>query len=222
MAYSLKYPKSILLVCLIVAVIFGLFRQHLYQQRQEELRIEQIKIEQKEKSRARLDALLEQYVVNFKSDLKKKAVSYKDSRTILKEILSPYNFETKEYTKENYFLFKEKVAPDLRKKAVGIIHIFEKYTKKIQQDLGGQDNKTQKMFLLKWKNMSNQQLEKFIDFFTKEEQLIQAYEELLKFYYVHSNLFSIDVKQNIFLFDREQDKKRELELRQKIKNLKKR
>lgn len=223
MAYSLKPRKLIILVFLFITVAGGLYQLHLYKQHQDEIHAQQAKAEQaqKEQTRAELNKLFEQYLTNFKDDLKTKAASYKDSRTVLKEILSPYNFETREYTKENYLLFKDNVAPNLRNKAADIINIFAKYKDNLQADLKSQDNKIQEMFLLKWQDMSNKQLAKYIDFFTKEEALIQAYEELITFYYVHSNLFSIDVEENVFLFDREKDKKEELALRKKIKVLRK-
>ncbi|PCI55217.1 MAG: hypothetical protein COB36_06220 [Alphaproteobacteria bacterium] len=221
MAYSLKSRKFIILVFLFITVAGGLYQLHLYKQHQDEIHAQQAKAEQakKEQTRAELDKLFEQYLINFKGDLKTKAAAYKDIRTVLKEILSPYNFETREYTKENYLLFKDNVAPKLRNKAVDIINIFAEYKNNLQADLKSQDNKIQEMFLLKWQDMSNKQLDKYIDFFTKEEALIQAYEELITFYYVHSNLFSVDVEENVFLFDREKDKEEEVALRKKIKVL---
>ncbi len=222
MAHPLKSHKFII-VFLFIAIAGGLYQLHLYRQHQDEIHTQQVKAEQeqKEQARAELDKLFKQYLANFKADLKTKATAYKDSRTVLQEMLNPYNFETKEYTKENYLLFKNDVAPDLRNKATEIINIFVEYKDSLQEDLKSQDNKTQEMFLLKWQEMSNKQLDKYINFFTKEEALIQAYENLITFYYTHSNLFSVDVEENVFLFNREEDKKAELALHAKIKALKK-
>lgn len=223
MAHSLKSHKFIIFVFLCIAIAGGLYQLHLYKQHQDEIHAQQIKAkqEQKEQARAELDKLFKQYLTSFKADLKTKATAYKDSRTVLQEMLNPYNFETREYTKENYLLFKDNVAPNLRNKASEIINVFAEYKNNLQADLKNQDNKTQEMFLLKWQEMSNKQLDKYIDFFTKEEDLIQAYEKLITFYYVHSNLFSVDVEENVFLFNRKKDKKKELALRAKIKSLKK-
>ncbi|PCJ99436.1 MAG: hypothetical protein COA45_05210 [Zetaproteobacteria bacterium] len=224
MAHPFKsYKLIVIFIFLCVTVVGGLYQLHIYNQHQNEIRIQQLKAEQtrKKAERAALDILLHKYLVTFKADLKKKALAYKKSRTVLREILSPYNFETPQYTKENYMLFKNNVAPDLRNKATEIIYIFEKYTKNLQNDIQEHEHKIQEIFLLKWKEMSHKQLNTYIDFFTKEEKLIQAYEEIITFYYIHSNLFSVDLDQNIFLFDREKDKKKEMALRKTIKDLKK-
>ncbi|PCI98057.1 MAG: hypothetical protein COB14_08320 [Alphaproteobacteria bacterium] len=224
MAYSLKpHTFIIIFIFLFIAIAGGLYQVHIYQQQQDKIHTQQRKAEQAQKERihAELDELFNQYLTSFQTDLQEKATAYKNSRTILKEILTPYNFETKEYTKENYLLFKDNVAPDLRNKAADIINVFVEYKNNLQTDLKSQNNKTQEMFLLKWQEMSDKQLDKYIEFFTKEEALIQAYEKLITFYYVHSNLFSVDVEENMFLFNREDDKKAELTLRAKIKALRK-
>ncbi len=206
-----------------ILIIGGTFYKVHYDKQQEIKRIEQeIEAEKlrKAKQREELNQLFDLHITNFKNELKENASSYKNSRLVLKEIFSPHNFETKEYTKEIYLLFKNNVAPNLRTKANEIINIFVKYKELLENDIGKHDSDTKKQFLLKWHEASQEQLNRYIDFFTKEEELIQAYEELVTFYYVHSNLFSVDIKNNIFLFDREEDKRTETKLKNKIQSIK--
>lgn len=172
-------------------------------------------------SNAEIEALFELYLDQFKEELKVKAKEYKKSRSLLKEIFSPYNFETPEYTKENYTIFKEQITPNLRGKSGEIINIFERYQKIITENLGNKDSEISKLFLSQWQEMSRKQLGNYINFFTKEEQLIQAYEELMEFYYVHSNLFKVDIENNEIIFERAQDKETETILREQIKVLRK-
>lgn len=221
----MKHYKSriiIIFVLLIFAIIGSSYK--LYNDKQTKIKEHKQQIEAEkirtQADRDELNQLFDQHIVNFKTDLKAHAASYKKGRLVLKEIFSPHNFETKEYTKEIYLLFKDNVAPNLRTKANEIINIFVKYKHLLQADISNKDNKLQKLFLIKWQEASQEQLNKYIDFFTKEEKLIQAYEELITFYYMHSNLFSVDLKNNIFLFDREEDKIKETKLKNKIQSLK--
>ena len=220
-----KMPMKISFILISIAVFCAIFyRAYIVDVRHNEQKLEQQKIyelaEQK-KDHGEISALFELYLDNFKSDLKIKAKEYKNNRMLLKKIFSPYNFETAEYTKENYDLFKTHVAPDLRGKAGEIINIFDDYQKKIAHDLGSKNSEISQLFLSQWQEMSRDQLSNYIDFFTKEEQLIQAYEELIEFYYVHSNLFKVDMEKNEFIFEREQDKETEAILREQISVLRK-
>ena len=224
MAHILSPRKIIIFLVFATASLSAAFyAHHLHKQKQAALHAEQIKLaqEEREAKRAALQILFDDYLNAFKNELKEEAKLYKQNQKVLKEIASPLNFETPEYTKENYTLFKEELAPSLRAQSNKIIGVFEKYTTKIKENLQDSDNETQTIFLEKWQEMSQAQLTHYVDFFTKEEQLIQAYEELITFYYVHSNLFSIDTKNNIFQFVREKDEEKEAELRQKISDLRK-
>ncbi|GEM_PF-5503561 len=201
-----------------------LFGSNIYikhKNQQNKLHAQQLKFaaEQEVIIRAELDNLFDVYLYNFKTDLKKAAALYKGSRKVLKEILSPYNFETPEYTKENYFFFKDHIAPDLRRKSADIIDIFQKYTDRLKEDIENKNSNIGQKFLLKWQKMSNAQLGNYVIFFTKEEQLIQAYEEIIEFYYIHSKRFSFDIENNTLLFDKKEDKDKEQYLLQKIKDI---
>lgn len=219
---SPKLRIIIISALLIIAITGGYYKiqidkQAIIKEQNQKIEVEKIR-EQTEKDE--INRLFDQHINNFKTELKLHASEYKKSRLVLKEIFSPHNFETKEYTKEIYLLFKNDVAPNLRIKADEIINIFVKYKDFLQTDISNQDDNIQKLFLLKWQEASQVQLSKYIEFFTKEEELIQAYEELITFYYIHSNLFSVDIKNNIFLFDRDEDKSTETKLKNKIYTLK--
>ncbi len=216
-----KYVPLILLITLITLTFTGLYFKRQYDIKQEKILAEQLRIQQenREKARAKINSLFDNYLNNFKDELSEKAKAYKKSRLVLKEMFLPYNFETSEYTKENYFLFKKTVAPNLRKKAAALIETFQKYDDKINKDLKNQDDKIKQFFLKEWQKMSHEKLGQYVDFLTKEDRLIQSYDDLITFYYIHSKLFSVDTKTNKFVFKREQDAKKEAELRQRIKNL---
>ncbi len=168
-------------------------------EKQKELAIKAKKEEQKRKQ-AELQKLFDTYLNDFKDELRAKVTDYKKSRKVLNNFKSPYNYETLEYTKENYKLFKQSIAPSLRQKAAEIIEIFEKYDHQINNDLKNKNGELQQTFLKEWKEMSHTQLIKYVDFFSKEEDLIQAYDDLITFYYTNSKRYKVDGEANKFIF----------------------
>ncbi len=168
----------------------------------------------------KLNKLFKKYLNDFRNDLSKQAKSYKESRLLLNEILSPINFETPEYSKENYYFFRNYIAPNLRKKSDNIINIFEKYNNQLNKDFKNFDNNITKIFFEKWKKMSHEQISKYIDFFIKEEEIIKAYEDIIKFYYIHSNLMKFNEEKNELIFTKKEYKIKEQILLSKIEDLK--
>lgn len=160
-----------------------------------------------EKTREEIQALYDAYLNEFTQELRKKAADYKETKRILKEIKNPYNFETPKYAKENYTLFREKIAPSLRQNAASIIATFETYTRKIEADLKGENSELKQDFLQQWKDMTQQQLTDYVTFFTKEDDLILAYDDLITFYYTRSKRYTVDVEKNAFIFKSKQDEK---------------
>ena len=227
---SSKQSKHNLIIAVIIFLLFttGGATYYVYHQQQTALKAkaEQERIaaenkEKKDKTRLEIQKLFDLYLNNFKNELHEKAKSYKKARNILKEIKNPYNFETPEYAKENYTLFKKTIAPSLRQKASDIINTFDIYRKKVEANLKDKDNELQQDFLKKWKDMNQQQLTKYVDFFSKEEDLVQAYDDLITFYYVHSRLYEVDIEKNQFNFSRKEDEKKASELLERVKTLQK-
>lgn len=215
----------ILLLALVLGASAGgvyLYKEH----RAKKIEAEILKKEQeiaklkKEQRRAELDILFKQYIEDFTADLKKQAKSYKENLTVLREMFNAYNFETPEYTKENYQLFKNQVAPSLRADSDALIEIFQSYSERLEQDLAQEDSDLKEQFRAEWRAMKDDQLDQYISFLTHQEELLQAYSELITFYYVHSNLFTVDNENNVFLFTREEDAQAHDEILQKIEVLK--
>lgn len=191
-------------------------QQKLYQAQQEQIRIEH---EEKERQKAEMQALSDKYLTEFVADLKEQSTSYKKQKRVLKEIISPYNFETPQYSKENYNLFMNEIAPSLRSQSNAIINVFEQYTERLADDIKDNHDELQIQFMNDWNDMSADQLGQYIDFFSQEEKLLQAYEDLIRFYYIHSNLFTVDIEKNVFEFKRTKDKIKQAELLKRIKSL---
>ncbi len=227
MAHSKTYTNLaiVFMISAIVAVTAGgyyLHKQHqnaLIEAKRLEEEQEKQRLEDEKRSKE-LDYLFENYVNRFKTELKDRATSFKENKTILVEMFNAYNFETPEYTKENYTMFNQDIAPALRASSDSIISLFENYSIKLAQELSSENSETQELFQEKWNKMKTRQLEKFVSFLSKQEKFLESYEELMTFYYVHSNLFSVDMDKNEFVFEREEDKKQHEKLLQNIKELK--
>ena len=192
-------------------------------QRQKEAELVKIQ-EQKEaalQKRKELQDLYDTYLNEFTNGLREKAKAYKKTRLILKDIVRPYNFETAKFAKENYNLFKRDIAPSLRIQAAEIIESFVTYREKIEADLSDEDGDIQETFMDKWMEMQQEQLTKYVEFFAREEDLIQAYDDLITFYYTHSRLYEIDLEENKFVFKREEDQSKQEKLLRRIETLRK-
>ena len=165
-----------------------------------EIKLKKEREEKEAKKRQELQNLFDKYINDFKDELQKKVKDYKKARKVLYNFQSPYNYETLEYTRENYKIFKKTIAPSLRQKAANIIDIFEKYEVKINSEITNKNNELQQTFIKEWKEMSQDQLIKYVDFFSKEEDLIQAYDDLVTFYYVNSKRYKVNAEENEFIF----------------------
>lgn len=163
------------------------------------------KLAERKKQKEEIQALFDVFLNQFALDLKAGAKEYKKQNSVLREITQAYNFETPEYAKENYELFTEKIAPSMRRQANNIVGIFELYQIKIEEELSQKDDDIRDFFRQEWQEMSTKQAGAYVDFFTTEEMRLQAYGDLIKFYYVHSKRYDVDVAANTFLFHREKD-----------------
>lgn len=159
-----------------------------------------------------VQALFDTYINNFISDLKVAMRDYRETRLVLPRMVAAYNFETPDYAKENYSIFVEDIAPSLREKANNVLQIFARYEQMLKKDLGGRNSKIEADFSKRWQEMSDEQLEIYVNYFMREEELIGAYDNLMRFYVRYSNLYTIDPDDEVFVFKREEDKARHLAL----------
>lgn len=219
-------PFIVMLValCLCLALSSGVYfyQRHMYKVHliQKEREAAKIKAqEEKEKHRAKIQILFDTYLNAFKDELFKKANTYKKTRKLLKNLIRPINFTDTASAKENYFLFKESLAPSLRKQSVEIIGIFEQYSNKVEKELSDEENDLHETFKAQWKDMSRDQLTNYIDFFAQEEELIQAYDALITFYYTHSKRYALDDLGDRFKFSNPADEEKAEFLLKRIKDL---
>ncbi|MCK5384194.1 MAG: hypothetical protein KAJ29_01365 [Alphaproteobacteria bacterium] len=203
-----------LVLCLFLALGIGLYLHQINvqqatviaQQEQESAKLETQKEKEREKRKIEIQALFDTYLNAFKSELVHKASIYKKTRKLLKNLIRPNNFRTPEFAKENYALFKESLAPSLREKSTEMIAIFERYSSQIEKELDDDEDDLQTLFLDQWRDMAKEQLDTYVDFFAREEEMILAYDELVTFYYTRSKRYIVDEEKNKFIFSTPEDK----------------
>ena len=75
---------------------------------------------------------------------------------------------------------------------------------------------TYRFFMDGWKKIETEHINAYVDFFAKEEKLLQAYQELVAFYYTHRAVFKIDEKTGEIIFKNQKDEAQHNQLMQKI------
>ncbi|MCK5375109.1 MAG: hypothetical protein KAJ40_07480 [Alphaproteobacteria bacterium] len=177
------------------------------------------KQKERKEHKSEIQALFDAYLNNFTSELVHKANLYKKSRLLLKKITIPIHYKTVAFSKQNYTLFKEDLAPTLRAQGEDIVNLFGHYSDKIRNDLKDNDSELQQIFLKQWNDMTIKQLDHYITFFMREEKLIQAYDDLITFYYTHARRYYIDIEKNKFVFSDSKDTNEALMLLKRIQNI---
>lgn len=163
----------------------------------------------------------EAFLNNFLKDLAKETAQYKKDRRILKEAIDPYNLIGTENAEQSYRVFRTEIGPMLRKKGEKLIGLFAKSEKVVQGLLADQSPAAKDKLFSAWKDLEKQHMNGLLDFFENEDRLIAAHEELLKFYFVHSKLYTVDMDTGAIVFSNEKYTAREAELRGAIEKLKK-
>lgn len=171
--------------------------------------------DEKAKARHEFDILLNQML----DELATQAQNYRKQRIILKESIHPQNFETPKYAAESYSVFISDIAPALRKSADQIINIFAVYDEKAKQVLETMRADVAQTLLAQWKDMQKEQLTAYVEFFTKEDRLIAANQDLIKFYATNPNSYTYNPDTDSLDFQTNDAAMQEKNLRDAIKAL---
>lgn len=161
--------------------------------------------EEKEAHRAEIQALFDTYLNDFKAALVKKASAYKKSRLLLIEFTKSAHYKDEASAKENYMFLKKNLVPSLRIQSGDIIALFEHYSHQIEDDLQNDKSGLRQEFLSQWKEMTKEHLLHYVDFFVSEDELIDAYDALVTFYYTHSKRYTVDKENGKFVFANPKD-----------------
>lgn len=163
---------------------------------------------QREKVQHDQDALAdlrENHIDRFKADLKKAGQDYKAYTAALQDFAGPESFSSPEYAEENYNLFMNDIAPSFRQKAEAVLNVFSSYSQALDKDARGDHSDTGRLFLEQWQKVHDANLARSVALLSVDEQLLQAYESLITFYYSRSKLYRVDMEAEEFVFKRAED-----------------
>jgi hypothetical protein len=217
--------RNSFLTFVMLAVIGGMVAGAYYIKTELDARAQELAmLAQEEAERVHKQALFQGFedILNgFVGDFAKRMTVYKKQRRILREITQSYNFENLEDAGQNYNLFIKEMAPMLRKASIDVMDIFPETEARILALLEGEAKEERAIIFDEWQGMKREQSAVYIRFFENEDALLQAYERLLKFYYVHANLYVVESDTGEILFARPEDEEKEKQLLARISAVKK-
>lgn len=161
----------------------------------------------------------EAFLNSFLKGLAKQTAQYKKDRRILKEAINPYNLIGTENAEQSYTIFRDEIGPMLRNKSERLLSVFAESEKVVQGLLEDKSAATKDRLFSAWKNLEKEHMNGLLDFIENEDRLITAHEELLKFYFVHSKLYKVDMDSGKIVFSNEKYTAREAELLGNIEKL---
>ncbi|MCE7886907.1 MAG: hypothetical protein DYH13_05305 [Alphaproteobacteria bacterium PRO2] len=174
-----------------------------------------------QKERAARDALnqsFEDFLNKFLQNVHAGMIDYKQERKVLVEATGPRNLSDPVYVEENYQLV-QMLIPSLRKRMANVIKIFEDAETEIAGLVEGQPENVQTGILKKWADMKQAQGQVYIGYFAAENDILTAYEDLMRFYYNKRETFKVVPETHIFTFKNPEDEAEAERLQQHIKDL---
>ncbi|MDH5722490.1 MAG: hypothetical protein OEY94_04100 [Alphaproteobacteria bacterium] len=226
----MKKSRRIFIFIIIFILICGfggfiLYQKHAQKQQLTAQHIAEEKVQSSAVNQASLEERKERYkkfeiILNgLLRDVGTQAKLYKKQRNVLKEILDPYNFKTPNDAAQSYKAFVEIIMPGLRNQADNVMGVFDTYQTHVEETLKDIPDEKKEVFLRKWNTMIKDKIEEFILFFQKEEKILEAYKNLLEFYYKNSNTYVFKEENEKIIFLDEHAKTKETALTLEIQTL---
>lgn len=219
---------QILLIFMIssaTSVIIGI--SYVKNKTQAQAQTDQIKLEQAElkqkKARTHKENLEKQArlkIQKFTNDLKTRMDQYQRQRKLLAQIIDAHNYETPEYARETYDNFRDNLAPSLRQNGEAVINFFATNDKILDPILLTDPSFKEYKIYKEWKAQHTELLNRYVEFFLKEEEILQNYDALITFYYRYNGYYSVNAETNSFIFNSAQAEEMAAKLRAPIDALK--
>ncbi|MCB1531944.1 MAG: hypothetical protein KDJ35_03645 [Alphaproteobacteria bacterium] len=154
------------------------------------------------------DATLNQqfeYTLNVMlRDVAVKTSEYQKTRKVMEDLVQPENFEKPDYIDENYLVFQE-TLPALKEKSAEILTVFEKADADINALAAKKDEKGRAVILEQWSELKQKDAAAYQRFFELEAELLEAYDRLMRFYYVKRGTYTYNSETQRIEFKNESD-----------------
>ncbi len=202
---NIKAWNALLVIALLIVLSGGGYI--LYQnnaQKQAEIALEAARIaaeaeKLEQEKQARLQAF-EDFLNGFLDDVYMQAREYKKSRVVLNELSKPSNFKEPQYIEENARL-AESTVMSLQLQMEDILGLFESADKQAQELLSPFEEGMQAKLQQDWEDVRDESITKYTAFFAMEQDILMAQLKRIEFYAEHSEVLSIDEKNERVLFE---------------------
>ena len=151
----------------------------------------------------------------FLQDIRRRMGEYKRQRALLDDLVKPRNLSDAPAIKGNYELSRT-LIPQLRADINGLMQAFETQEREVQALSSGQPSSIRGRVEETWARMKEKHLRTYVAYFTLEDEILSAHEDLLTLYYRKTNSLRFDPQTNQILFNDPADKQKEQALRHKI------
>lgn len=179
----------------------------------------QYSVDQRERAvRDALNQSFEDFLNKFLKSVHAGMVDYKQERKVLVEATGPGNLSEPAYVEENYELVQS-LIPSLRQRMANVIKTFEDAENEIAALVQGQPETVQAGILKKWADLKSAQGETYIGYFAAENDILTAYEDLMRFYYTRRDTFTVAAETHVFTFKNPEDDAEAKRLQQRIADL---
>ncbi len=221
---------NILLFLALLAVLSGggyvLYQSHLGQEaarieklEQERLAEEELRLE--EEKAAHLVVLtqgFEDFLNKFLQDVSRETKEYRKTRKVLVGLIEPANLRSPEYIEENYNLGEASVM-SLRLQMDKIMGLFEEAELLFQAQLAKWPEGRGDVISQSWVKMKEKQVNLYLAYFTSEQDLLAAMQELLAFYHERRDVLYVDIGAGRIVLEDEDDIERHATLKAQVDEL---
>lgn len=137
---------------------------------------------QKKDPRRALRQNFETSLNDFLQKVYVKMRDYRGARKILDDLVAPHNLQNAAYIEENYALSREMIGV-LKGQMDDILQVFAAKEREVHALLKGQPENVQGNVLRSWNDLKANQLNAFVSYFSLEAQVLDAYADVMAFYY---------------------------------------
>lgn len=156
----------------------------------------------------------------FVKDVAEEANEYKKQRQVLPQLIHPAGLTNPEYIAENAALMED-TAKKLREQIITVMGVFDQAEDDIELLLTYQTEETAEDIRARWKELKEKQTVLYVDFFSYEEDIIAAYQNLMNFYAENAEEIHYDGETERLVFSDAVDIQAEEKLRAEIESLNK-
>lgn len=159
-----------------------------------------------------IERRFEKLLNGFLLAVNEKARAYKNERKVLGELVKPENLSSSEYITQNQQVMKQTIAA-LHLKIDDLMLVFEKTQGDVQALLTGEPPAVAEPILKTWSELKSEKAGLYVDFFSIEEKILQAYDDLMAFYVLKKGEFSYDAQTGQITFKNPEDEGTVIEMR---------